>query len=58
MTNNIKHKSIEDNKSASFAGAVKNVGGQKEADDLLVHWENHRRSEHLDIITVGPVPNY
>ena len=56
MTNNIKLKSIEDNKSASFAGAVKNVGGQKEADDLLVHWENHRRSEHLDIITVGPVP--
>ena len=46
--NNIKHKSIEDKKVASLAGAVKKVGGQNEADELLVHWENHRRSEKLD----------
>ena len=45
--NNIKHKSAEDKKVASFAGAVKKVGGQEEADELLVHWGNHKRSETL-----------
>ena len=35
--NKKKHKSIEDKKNASIAGAVKKVGGQKEADDL--QWE-------------------
>ena len=45
--NNIKHKSAEDKKNDHIRGAVKKLGGQQEADELLVHWENHRRSEHL-----------
>ena len=45
--NNIKHKSSEDKKAASFAGAVEKVGAQEEADELLVHWGNHKRSETL-----------
>ena len=45
--NNIKHKSTADKKNASLAGAVKKLGGQLESDEVLVHWENHRRAENL-----------
>ena len=45
--NNIKHRSEADIKNQSIAEAIKKLGGQHEADEVLVHWENHRRSEHL-----------
>ena len=44
---NKKHKSAADTKADFLARAIKKVGGQNRADELLTEWDIHRRSEKL-----------
>ena len=44
---NKKHLSAADKKTVLLARAVKKVGGQNQADELLAEWDTHRRSEKL-----------
>lgn len=43
--NNVKKKSSADMKRDRIESAVKKLGGQEEADRILLQWENHRRAE-------------
>ena len=43
--NNVKKKSSADMKHDRIASAVKKMGGQEEADRILLEWENHRRAQ-------------
>ena len=40
-----KHKSAQDFKNLCMANVIKKVGGQIEADEILVQWHLHRTSE-------------
>ena len=40
-----KHKSSQDFNTQRLANAVKKLGGQVEADAILVQWQLHRASE-------------
>lgn len=43
-----KHKSKDDIRNLRIQAVVKKLGGQKEADEVLVKWEGHRRAEKVN----------
>ena len=44
----VKHKSKDDIRNSRIQAVVKKLGGQKEADEVLVKWEGHRHSEKVN----------
>ena len=40
-----KHKSAQDFKNLRISNAVKKLGGQVKADQVIAEWETHRASE-------------
>ena len=42
---NRKHKSVQDFKNLRIENAVKKLGGQEQADQILAEWSVHRQSE-------------
>ena len=43
-----KHNSKDDIINLRIQAVVKKLGGQKEADEVLVKWEGHRRAEKVN----------
>ena len=42
-----RHKSALDFKNLRITNAVKKLGGQEKADQVIAEWETHRQSEKV-----------